>query len=139
MSEVVKGSDTETFRKMMVAVVLIMTVLASLIVVSAYFHRLYIDCTEKLRRSCIAAQFLLSKYHLCQFCLTGGNISSKNPQQKVLQQEVFSRVHFILSGLPRCSPIVSFSILPVPFPDSDLSVETAGRTFTCFKQMEDIF
>jgi hypothetical protein len=37
MSEVVKGSDTETFRKMMVAVVLIMTVLASLIVVSAYF------------------------------------------------------------------------------------------------------
>lgn len=30
----------------MVAVVLIMTVLASLIVVSAYFHRLYIDCTE---------------------------------------------------------------------------------------------
>lgn len=37
MSEVVKGSDTETFRKMMVAVVFIMAVLASLIVVSAFF------------------------------------------------------------------------------------------------------
>ncbi len=37
MSEVVKGSDTETFRTMMVAVVLIIAVLASLVVVSAYF------------------------------------------------------------------------------------------------------
>ena len=37
MSEIVKGSDTETFRKMMVAVVLIMAVLVSLVVVSAYF------------------------------------------------------------------------------------------------------
>lgn len=37
MSEIVKGSDTETFRKMMGAVLLIMTVLASLIVISAYF------------------------------------------------------------------------------------------------------
>lgn len=37
MSEIVKGSDTETFRKMMVAVVLIIAVLASLIMVSAYF------------------------------------------------------------------------------------------------------
>ncbi|WP_292967308.1 hypothetical protein [Nitrosomonas sp.] len=37
MGEVVKGSDTETFRKMMVAVVFIMAVLGSLIVISARF------------------------------------------------------------------------------------------------------
>ncbi len=37
MGEVIKGSDTETFRKMMVAVVLIMAVLGSLVVLSARF------------------------------------------------------------------------------------------------------
>lgn len=37
MSEVIKGSDTETFRKMMIAVVLIMAVLISLVALSARF------------------------------------------------------------------------------------------------------
>ncbi len=37
MSEVVKGSDTETFRNMMVAVVFILAVLGSLIVISSYY------------------------------------------------------------------------------------------------------
>jgi len=37
MSEVVKGSDTETFKNMMVAVVFIFAVLGSLIVISSYY------------------------------------------------------------------------------------------------------